>query len=387
MENFKEMMDYMEASPLFNLSLTNKELFHSNFLAWFGKQYPDKFKTVIDNMLGGMWPKDLDKYSIDREYKHFDLCVRDTQGKVRIVIENKVKSVPTKKQLEQYQKEVGSDSCLFILLSMTSHLHDWSDVERWKCVTYCDLAKQLECINIHKPYHASLLDDYRQYVKCLQRILEEFDNDNGNYYNNKKEDEVLNKLGIHDIAGKRKAQILYRNLFLKCKEKGWDVVPKVSDLSENNMMVGWGFTNSQPLIEVKFKKGEDIIIIQIQGGQYRHAIEYFDKSIGSRIIKEDKEYKPSENGLDYLSKTYPDIISFSETKQPKNFPIESTDKFGKKKNYCKFCNGRPDSNGDISCFVYQWIPIPHEIKINGLIELIIKDIESIKNLLAGRKPI
>lgn len=30
----------LKESPLYNLSLVNKELFHSNFIAWFGKTYP-----------------------------------------------------------------------------------------------------------------------------------------------------------------------------------------------------------------------------------------------------------------------------------------------------------------------------------------------------------
>lgn len=57
------------------------------------------------------------------------------------------------------------------------------------------------------------------------------------------------------------------------------------------MLVKWDYTNAKPLIEVKFKnpKTSDNIFIQIQGNQYRHAVEFFDKGIEKRIKKNKKE--------------------------------------------------------------------------------------------------
>lgn len=45
-------IDLLKKSPLFNLSLANKELFHSNFIAWFGKLYPELFIQLISDLLG-----------------------------------------------------------------------------------------------------------------------------------------------------------------------------------------------------------------------------------------------------------------------------------------------------------------------------------------------
>lgn len=62
------------ASPLFQLSLSSKELFHSNFLYWLGKQYPRLFVAICK-----AWGCSIDwediGWHIRREYKHFDLCV------------------------------------------------------------------------------------------------------------------------------------------------------------------------------------------------------------------------------------------------------------------------------------------------------------------------
>jgi hypothetical protein len=41
------MIETLKISPLFNHSLANKELFHSNFIAWFGKLYPGLFISRI----------------------------------------------------------------------------------------------------------------------------------------------------------------------------------------------------------------------------------------------------------------------------------------------------------------------------------------------------
>lgn len=85
----------LQDSPLFQLSLTSKELFHSNFLYWLGVTYQDLFKETFSK-LGcntAAWP---DKWEVEREYKHLDLCVKGPgkRGKIYLVLENKVKSIP-----------------------------------------------------------------------------------------------------------------------------------------------------------------------------------------------------------------------------------------------------------------------------------------------------
>lgn len=70
----------LQDSPLFQLSLTSKELFHSNFLYWLGVTYRDLFKETFSK-LGcntAAWP---DKWEVEREYKaaksiSLDLCVK-----------------------------------------------------------------------------------------------------------------------------------------------------------------------------------------------------------------------------------------------------------------------------------------------------------------------
>ena len=53
------VIDSLLKSPLFNLSLSSKELFHSNFIYWIGKNYPEE--------LGEFFAKFCKKIPTDKE--------------------------------------------------------------------------------------------------------------------------------------------------------------------------------------------------------------------------------------------------------------------------------------------------------------------------------
>ena len=382
MENIKNCVESLKKSPLYNLSMANKELFHSNFLAWFGNQYKDEFKVLMNKLLGKNVLED-NNFSIEREYKHFDICVK-VNGNEIILIENKVKSVPTSEQLDGYRNEVKNKECKFILLTMTQELQDLSNADGWTVISYRKLSENMSD-HLNDCYHSSLLEDYRNYVNNLQDIIEIYDKEEN--YNSKPKDNRLKELGIHDICGKRKAQTLYKKLCEACSNKNIDIVSDLNDLSDNNIYIGWGYTNSTPLIEVKFKPRfkpskdvSDVVIIQIQGKQYRHAVEFFCKGNDGMITSKNNEHIPSGKGLIYLKEHYSGILSLNG-EEPQNYPFNKN-VFGqnKKRGYCKYCNGKPNAKGDISCFVYQWVEIP-DITCVDLIQNIVKDIDNIKEIL------
>lgn len=386
----------LKSSPLFNLSLVNKELFHSNFLAWFGREYDLLFKNLIcgigdDKCLE--WSKDLNGFSICREYKHFDLCVIDNNQNLRLIIENKVKSVPTKKQLKEYEEVIiknykDIESVVFILLTMSKELQDEYDPNiqlkfNWKRVTYTELSANLRKLadKINNDYHKSLVVDYCNYVSNLQEIIADTANDNNFFYDSPKTT-LMHELGIHDICGKRKIQSVYNKLIDKIQRSQFEIVAKDElESGAKKVRILWGYTD-QPIIEVRFKVNDDYLIIQIQGSQYRHAIEFFDKEIGERICQNEKKaFIPSDKGLAYLKKEYNNILFSQEALNnfPKflgNIPNEfgQNKKDGKKENgYCKYCNGKKMEDGTISCFVYQWVKIPNSISIDDLTDKIISD--------------
>src|SRR4051794_31150414 len=99
-----QVITRLERSPLFNLSLSSKELFHSNFLDWLCKLYPVEagnlfasFLTVLPDSIKGPIVKTY------RELANIDLTLLYENGET-LIIENKVKSLPYLGQLEEYAK-------------------------------------------------------------------------------------------------------------------------------------------------------------------------------------------------------------------------------------------------------------------------------------------
>ena len=119
---------YLATSPMFKLSLSSKELFHSNFLEWLSNVDQEAFKRLILGMAGinkYNWPE---VWRVKREYNNFDLCIvaydqfynndieeidDNEDFRILFVIENKVKSIPYKEQLERYAKEAEAKNIVY----------------------------------------------------------------------------------------------------------------------------------------------------------------------------------------------------------------------------------------------------------------------------------
>ncbi len=320
--NTQAFMSYTDAiktlkdSPMFNLSLSSKELFHSNFLYWIWKVDSNCFKGIIEALLGESnlnWGND---WVVSREYKNFDLCVKDrsnedlenddSQGsakkpKIYFVLENKVKSIPYKAQLDKYVKKVKEHhgkkiqvDTKYLLLSLPSGFPDEESIRqqgKWVIANYQQYLDAIKNLTIQQGYKKDILTDYCSFVGALLDV----------YYTwNKKcyqpRSPLLNtqyiadaeELRIHDLYHKSKyAQI--------CAKIQSEIQPhiqgKVSIIENDDKVIfselsnhrnskfiafGYGYTNGQPFVDVKvaFHDGHHpiICIIQAQGGWYRHGI-------------------------------------------------------------------------------------------------------------------
>ena len=105
----------LRQSPLFNLSLGSKELFHSNFLAWLFESYPRESGAMLARFLEN-GNGDVSIKCVKREEEHLDLSIYFNNGQ-ELVIENKVKSLPYIAQLQAYSKNSAPNRC-FVLLSL-----------------------------------------------------------------------------------------------------------------------------------------------------------------------------------------------------------------------------------------------------------------------------
>lgn len=126
-ENIK-LSDALRNSPMFQLSLSSKELFHSNLLAWLAED-PDTTNLFVEVLKLFRLKEERaieladgirnGTYMVLREYKNFDFCIceklrnwkEDSEeeyvpGQVVLVLENKFKSIPYEVQLKGYEDAV-----------------------------------------------------------------------------------------------------------------------------------------------------------------------------------------------------------------------------------------------------------------------------------------
>ena len=145
----------LNKNPMFHLSLGSKELFHSNFLAFLWDQNPKAFLELLNDLcLNSINVADLlnkKELTLDREKENFDICIHHKEGKKEIydiIIENKVKSIPYKEQLEDYEDKVRKHqkgrTIKNILLTLADNFANANNIKGWIIVSYKALAQKLK---------------------------------------------------------------------------------------------------------------------------------------------------------------------------------------------------------------------------------------------------
>lgn len=189
-ENIKKQQDYLKNSLIYQMSLGSKELYHSNVWAWLLEKEHKYIKAFFDINLD-----EYDgKFEVRRELLHRDITIwlhkkgfPENKGKCYLVVENKIKSLPTVEQLKQYTEDVGNN----ILIGATyTGIKSTLDPENnsvtnekrnktitWNFRSYKDIAAKLEEITnasseraIKK--HKSQIMEYCKIVKTLNDLLE-----------------------------------------------------------------------------------------------------------------------------------------------------------------------------------------------------------------------
>ena len=98
-----KQVEELKNNPIFSMSLSSKELFHSNFWAWLfahnehGREYLEIFfKHFPDS-----------DFKVEREQGKRDITIWCEEK--AYIIENKVKSLPDIEKLEKYKEKVGKN--------------------------------------------------------------------------------------------------------------------------------------------------------------------------------------------------------------------------------------------------------------------------------------
>jgi hypothetical protein len=337
----KEQISILKKSPIYNFSLSSKELFHSNFLYWLLNDIVTNANREKESKL--FWqllcdklrlPKDLLEFQIGlqneilRERNNTDLrftILKSPEVSRRVILENKVKSIPYFSQLKEYS-EKSIDGDILILLTLHDPIrmkNSKGEIEMpngmiWHVLTYRDLQLILESFIkneiISNSYRNNIIQDYLLLIDALIKIdqkasisLEEnFDWHQNEFY------KQLKDLRVADFYIKKKCTTLVD--VLKDHIVNDDLLKDI--LSENitwnlpnpQIQVSAGFTNGSGLIDVKFKFTQNMSAgIQIQGNQFRLVIEEDfkkkSKEFAHKLISEVQWFDFST--IEYSGKIYP----------------------------------------------------------------------------------
>jgi hypothetical protein len=228
------ILDRLEQSSMFHLSLGSKELFHSNFLYWLSIVDWDAFITVMhgladkncfwwENKFKRSENREENEIEVRRESHNFDLSIYIRIGieedetdpsSVKgiwtpvFVLENKMKSLPRQDQLQEYTKKAFYDwkvkkknndieqlweqePVSFVLLSLffDKNFHPQCDFiynygrkniksvsvkAVWKRCNYRDLYDLLNIISLKdsSSLNQEILKDYCQFILALHELAE-----------------------------------------------------------------------------------------------------------------------------------------------------------------------------------------------------------------------
>jgi PD-(D/E)XK nuclease superfamily protein len=167
----------LHAEPLTHLMLGHRELFHSNLLAWFFRAMPEASDRVFARYTAVRNSDRSTLRAVHREEHHMDLRL-EWPDRERLVIENKVFSLPDEGQLAEYAgKDYGDgDSPRFALLSLTDP--SWPDDRKelggreWRWLSFTEVARAIrDAIPAEdRSYEAETMRHYAKVVELLDEL-------------------------------------------------------------------------------------------------------------------------------------------------------------------------------------------------------------------------
>lgn len=303
-------------SPMLYLSAGSKELFHSNFLYWIGKTNRVLFERIINELSGKKmeWPTN---WEIRREYKNTDICIvynKETGKMVKnhpvtkeyafLVLENKVKSLATRKQLLEYEEKFDglyeNDCHRYILLSLAKDYAELSDIKntRWQITHYDKLSQAITMYasKYAKDEELVYINDYCKYIANLSELVESWEiNENTKHL---QEHPDLKEMRINDLYEKlhysQMVQMLVAqledmdnalkekygkkdevsSLGICCGISNFEIITSREYGILQHIFISSTLSHAIGLLDVKIKVASDTcFVIQLQGNRYCHGIE------------------------------------------------------------------------------------------------------------------
>jgi len=276
----------IEANPLGRIMHGQRELFHSNVLAWFF----DAFPGPADEVFGRWMPADATvggAREVERERQHLDLVLH-LPGYRPLVIENKVFSLPHVAQLEAYDQVVAAWPHVpsRILLTMTPA--DFPLPPAWREVLWRDLADAIDdALPRDVGYETETMRRYVQLVRDLDALVAITDITPDRLGESVfLTPETLGRIPSSQLqAALQKARAQRVAAWLATMLPVQSALPAALAASPVSGRYGihWGLTNTQPLVDwftlVHTDDGPLLAGWQYQHGNFRRAIILLDEHL------------------------------------------------------------------------------------------------------------
>lgn len=258
----------LKKSPIFAISLSSKELFHSNFWAWL-IEYKNEFAKVFFQDIQS------ENLIVQREVGNRDLTI--ISGNSYYIIENKLKSLPDEKQIKRYQQEVGSNF-RFGCITGVVELKDLPDY--WHFCSYKQIGEKIKKINFEMADNRwfDLINEYADVIINIDTALSLFNNEYG--------PKLVTSASFEQYPILKKFEdIRFADICKKCKSYEFTnfikqtIAPDLEKLigsKDTVLSVGNSYSNKSSLNDIRFiknagKDNEVVIGIQIQDNQYRYC--------------------------------------------------------------------------------------------------------------------
>ena len=176
LERVLPLLNAFETDLLWAQSRSAQELFHSNTIAWLLRNFPVPCAPLLD-LLGAARYDSVSRVNAWRERRQLDIVIDPVGASPKVVIENKLYSVPYPAQLRKYNAhplpwsphhgEGGAQATRYVLLSLMAPSFPLPDP--WAHVDYRDLAGGLDQIDADALGRTS--DQLIRYRALIHRLV------------------------------------------------------------------------------------------------------------------------------------------------------------------------------------------------------------------------
>lgn len=283
------IVNELKKSPLFNISLCSKELAHSNFWAWLIEIVVNSTHPFLEVFYPDFYADGNCFKEATREKDHIDLKITylNKKGENKcFLIENKIKSIPTKKQLDDYQEKMNQEFSFGVLTGLEDTLH-LPVSSNWSFLSYESIATRIKQVNDANKktigrFEYNLINCYCKDISNTSRLLIEAVNGASDRYLTNEDADVkcLEEIRFGDVLLKINASrfkayldqsIINNELKLKSSKLGMPFVSTSFNNKQSTITIVYRepLDFRRPLLPDTDENENGRIGIQIQGQQFR----------------------------------------------------------------------------------------------------------------------